>query len=52
MGTTLAVPGALITPSNLIAIQAMINVIAAGLVGVVIAVILLLKVEQFSQKSG
>ncbi|MGK7946662.1 MAG: DUF3611 family protein [Microcystaceae cyanobacterium] len=41
VGTTLAVPGALITPSNLIAIQAVINVIAAGLVGVVIAVILL-----------
>ncbi|MGK7930148.1 MAG: DUF3611 family protein [Microcystaceae cyanobacterium] len=48
LGTTLAVPGTLITPSNLIAIQAMINVIAAGLVGVVIAVILLLRIRQSS----
>ncbi|WP_009544592.1 DUF3611 family protein [Crocosphaera subtropica] len=44
IGTTLATPGALITPSNMIAIQAMLNVIAAGLVGVIVALLLLYKV--------
>ena len=44
-GTTLANPGALITPSNMIAIQAMINVIAAGLVGVIVALLLLHQVN-------
>lgn len=46
IGTTLAAPGALITPSNMIAIQAMINVIAAGLVGVIVALLLLHQVNQ------
>jgi hypothetical protein len=44
IGTTVAAPGALITPSNMIAIQAMINVIAAGLVGVIVALLLLYQV--------
>jgi hypothetical protein len=44
IGTTLAAPGALITPSNMIAIQAMINVIAAGLIGVIVASLLLFQV--------
>lgn len=46
IGTTVAAPGALITPSNMIAIQAMINAIAAGLVGVVVALLLLYQVGQ------
>ncbi|GAB4369745.1 MAG: DUF3611 family protein [Elainellaceae cyanobacterium] len=46
VGTTLALPGTLITPSNMIAIQAMINAIAAGLVGVIIALLLLYQVRQ------
>ncbi|WAL61265.1 DUF3611 family protein [Thermocoleostomius sinensis] len=45
IGTTVA-QGALITPSNMIAIQAMINAIAAGLVGVVVALLLLRQVGQ------
>lgn len=44
IGTTVAAPGALITPSNMIAIQAMINAIAAGLVGAVVALLLLYQV--------
>ncbi|MCU0526036.1 MAG: DUF3611 family protein [Elainella sp. Prado103] len=44
VGTTLATQGALITPSNMIAIQAMINAIAAGLVGVIVALLLLYQV--------
>ncbi len=46
IGTTLAVPGALVTPSSLIAIQATLNVIAAGLVGIIIALQLLFRVER------
>lgn len=46
LGTTLASPGALITPSNMIAIQAMINTIAAGLVGLIVALLLLYQVWQ------
>lgn len=46
IGTTLASPGALITPSNMIAIQAMISAIAAGLVGAIIALLLLYQVSQ------
>lgn len=41
---TLATRGALITPSNMIAIQAMLNVIAAGLIGVIIALLLIYQV--------
>jgi hypothetical protein len=44
LGTTVAAPGALITPSNMIAIQAMIHAIAAGLVGVIVALLLLYQV--------
>lgn len=44
IGTTLT-PGALITPSNMIAIQAMINGIAAGLVGAIVALLLLLQIS-------
>lgn len=44
-GTTIA-QGALISPSNMIAIQAMVNAIAAGLVGVVVALLLLYQVGQ------
>lgn len=40
-GATTLTPGALITPSNMIAIQSMIHGIAAGLIGVIIALILL-----------
>ncbi|QZZ19774.1 DUF3611 family protein [Leptothermofonsia sichuanensis E412] len=40
VGTTVA-PGALVTPSNMIAIQAMVNAIAAGLIGTIVALILL-----------
>ena len=43
VGTTLA-QGAMISPSNMIAIQAMVNAIAAGLVGVVVALLLLYQV--------
>ncbi|EKQ66787.1 Protein of unknown function (DUF3611) [Leptolyngbyaceae cyanobacterium JSC-12] len=46
VGTTVASPSALVTPSNLIAIQAMINAIAAGLVGVIVALLLLYQVGQ------
>ncbi|PSB21996.1 DUF3611 domain-containing protein [Phormidesmis priestleyi ULC007] len=46
IGTTLAAPGALITPSSMIAIQAMISAIAAGLVGAVVALLLLYQVGQ------
>lgn len=38
------VPGGLITPSSMIAIQAMVSAIAAGLVGVVIALLLIYQV--------
>ncbi|ARV59141.1 hypothetical protein BZZ01_11265 [Nostocales cyanobacterium HT-58-2] len=43
---TMVARGALITPSNMIAIQAMVNTIAAGLVGAVIALLLLYQVGQ------
>lgn len=43
IGTTIA-PGALITPSNMIAIQAMVSAIAAGLVGAIVALLLLYQV--------
>ncbi|HEY9662747.1 MAG TPA: DUF3611 family protein [Allocoleopsis sp.] len=46
IGTTVATPGAMIAPSNMIAIQAMINAIAAGLVGLVVALLLLYQVGQ------
>jgi hypothetical protein len=49
LGTSLALPGTLITPSNLIAIQAMLNVIAAGLVGVIITTSLFFFVEKSRQ---
>ncbi len=45
LGTTIN-PGALITPSNMIAIQAMVNGIAAGLVGTIVALLLLYRVGQ------
>ncbi|PZV05092.1 MAG: hypothetical protein DCF22_24905 [Leptolyngbya sp.] len=44
-GTVMA-PGALITPSNMIAIQAMVCAIAAGLVGVIVSLLLLHQVGQ------
>jgi hypothetical protein len=46
IGTTLAAPGALITPSNMIAIHSMISVIAAGLVGAIVSLLLLYLVGQ------
>ncbi|MFM7427148.1 MAG: DUF3611 family protein [Elainella sp.] len=46
MGTTLGVPGTLIAPSNMIAIQAMLNTIAAGLVGLIVALLLLYQIGQ------
>jgi hypothetical protein len=45
LGTTVG-PGALVTPSNMIAIQAMISAIAAGLVGVIVALLLIYQVGQ------
>jgi len=46
MGTTVAAPGAMIAPSNMIAIQAMVNAIAAGLVGTIVSLLLLYQVGQ------
>jgi heme/copper-type cytochrome/quinol oxidase subunit 4 len=46
LGTTLGAPGALITPSNMIAIHAMISAIAAGLVGTIVSLLLLYQVGQ------
>lgn len=46
LGTTLGSPGALITPSNMIAIQAMVSTIAAGLAGTIIALMLLHQIGQ------
>lgn len=46
VGTAIASPGALIAPSNMIAIQAMLNAIAAGLVGTVVSLLLLYQVGQ------
>jgi mannose/fructose/N-acetylgalactosamine-specific phosphotransferase system component IID len=46
VGGTAIAPGAFITPSNMIAIQAMINTIAAGLVGTIVALLLLYVVRQ------
>lgn len=46
IGTTLAARGALITPSNMITIQAMLNVIAAGLIGVIVALLLIYQVTK------
>ncbi|MBW4526238.1 MAG: DUF3611 family protein [Phormidium tanganyikae FI6-MK23] len=43
IGTTVA-QGSMISPSNMIAIQAMVNSIAAGLVGIIIALLLLYQV--------
>ncbi len=39
-----AVPGGLITPSSMIAIQAMVSAIAAGLIGVIVALLLIYQV--------
>lgn len=44
IGTSVGAAGALITPSNMIAVQAMLCTIAAGLVGAVVALLLLLVV--------
>lgn len=44
VGTTVGVAGALITPSNMIAIQAMLCTIAAGMVGAIVALLLILVV--------
>lgn len=41
-----ATTGALITPSNMIAIQAMVSTIAAGLVGAIVALILIAQVAK------
>ena len=43
-GQAAAIPGGLITPSSMIAIQAMVSAIAAGLVGVIIALLLIYQV--------
>lgn len=45
VGTSVGAAGALVTPSNMIAIQAMLSTIAAGLVGAVVALLLLFIVE-------
>ncbi|WP_414544289.1 DUF3611 family protein [Nostoc sp. CCY0012] len=44
--TTMVTQGAIITPSNMIAIQAMVNAIAAGLVGTIVALLLLYQLGQ------
>jgi hypothetical protein len=49
-GTVMA-PGALIAPSNIIAIQAMVCAIAAGLVGVIVSLLLLYQVGQHRTSS-
>lgn len=46
VGGTAVAPGAFVTPSNMIAIQAMVNTIAAGLVGAIMAFLLLYVVRQ------
>ncbi|GAP98974.1 DUF3611 family protein [Leptolyngbya sp. NIES-2104] len=46
VGTTVGSAGTLITPSNMIAIQAMVNTIAAGLIGLVVTMLLLYQVRQ------
>ncbi|YAF97244.1 MAG: DUF3611 family protein [Nodularia sp. CChRGM 3473] len=46
---TMVTQGAIITPSNMIAIQAMVNAIAAGLVGAIVALLLLYQVGQHRQ---
>ena len=38
--------GALVSPSNMLAIQAMVHAIAAGLVGVIIALLLVQQVSR------
>lgn len=43
---TMVTQGAMVTASNMIAIQAMVNTIAAGLVGVTVALLLLYRVGQ------
>ncbi len=43
---TMVTQGAIITPSNMIAIQAMVNAIAAGLVGTIVALLLLYQLGQ------
>lgn len=50
VGTAIG-PGALVTPSNMIAIQAMVCAIAAGLVGVIIALLLIYHVGQHRNPS-
>ncbi|BAU63534.1 hypothetical protein STA3757_08990 [Stanieria sp. NIES-3757] len=44
--TTTMTQGALIAPSNMIAIQAMVNAIAAGLIGTIVALLLLYRIGQ------
>ncbi|MBW4622654.1 MAG: DUF3611 family protein [Cyanosarcina radialis HA8281-LM2] len=51
VGTTIA-PGALITASNMITIQATINAIAAGLVGAIVALLLLYQVGRHHSSSN
>ncbi len=46
IGTTVGTSGTLITPSSMIAIQAMINTVAAGLVGLLVSMLLLYQVKQ------
>ena len=43
---TMIAQGTMITPSNMIAIQAMINAMAAGLVGAIVALLLLYQIGQ------
>lgn len=43
---TMLTQGAIITPSNMIAIQAMVSVIAAGLTGVIVALLLIYQIGQ------
>lgn len=50
VGTTIG-PGALVTPSNMIAIQAAVCAIAAGLVGVIVALLLIYQVGQHRNPS-
>ena len=43
---TMLTQGAIITPSNMITIQAMISAVAAGLIGVIVALLLIFQVGQ------
>ncbi|MBW4468104.1 MAG: DUF3611 family protein [Pegethrix bostrychoides GSE-TBD4-15B] len=48
---TMLTQGAIITPSNMIAIQAMVSAIAAGLIGTIVSLLLIFQVGQHRSKN-